>query len=748
MSIFDKRPLSLILCIMLGGFAFFATESTAIRVALIAVSVTLFILYLLSRRRREAKPMLLLCAFAILISSLLSYLYFDLYFKCENKYTGIHKFDASIVEIDSASYYTAVIVKTHKIDDKNVHGYRLVLALDNDEREGLDVGDSITFNASLESLPDGDFDERNYYYSQGVSARAVAEGEFTINNDVGNPTISLSRIRETIRRRAVLFSDELSGSLLAAFLIGERSALSAPLLLNFKRIGITHLLALSGIHLTILTSALSRILSLARVKKKPRSLICILFVLLYMTFTGFSVSVMRAGMMLIISTLLFLFAKSHDSITSLVCAIFVICICTPYAIFDVSLQLSAFATLGILLLSEYGISKNESESGKNILHAILKFIKTSILSSVLAITACLPFTIGIYGTLSPLAPISTLAFGILAEIIILLGIPMLIVGGIIPIGALLAKLCEFTASLASWLSAPEWVYVSADGIGVRILVILLCSSLLAFAILKIKHRKEALAIISCVFVITNAVAIMNSQISRNEHTVEYFCSSNNDSLLISSDSEICVVNTASGSNAALYLAPNHLRSRGVYHVDKYIVTKYSWGTAAQLEEMLSSVKVRELLIRTPKNKDERAILYTVFPICEEYGVSLTVYSEKDTLYVGDASLVLDVASAYGEKLTELAIRIYDSDNTITYLSPDTLSSDAEYPAKENILTSTAVIFACGSGDKDKYINYYNSKISTIILGSNNIFLSQDAYREYIKNGCEIHSHPSRIEILN
>ena len=139
MSIFDKRPLSLILCIMLGGFVFFASESIFIRISLITLCVVLLTLYAVFTHRKIKKPLLAISAFSLLISMLLSFLYFDVYFRCENKHTGIHEFEAEVVDINSATYYTSFIVKSKKIDNDKSPSYHFILSMESEN--GMKIRD-------------------------------------------------------------------------------------------------------------------------------------------------------------------------------------------------------------------------------------------------------------------------------------------------------------------------------------------------------------------------------------------------------------------------------------------------------------------------------------------------------------------------------------------------------------------------------------------------------------------------------
>ena len=211
--------------------------------------------------------------------------------------------------------------------------------------------------------------------------------------------------------RLINLSNKESGGLLAALLLGERDCLPIGTKVDFARIGISHVLALSGMHLAILVIGLSKLLAFFGVGKKTRTLISIIFTLFYMTLTGFSVSVTRAGVMLICSSLLFLLSRTKDSMTSLFIAVTLIVISSPYSIYDTSLWLSAFATLGIVVFSEI-------QNGRVFIHPSVNWIITSLLSTFFALGATFVFTSLKFNGISMLAPIATLIFSIIIEIFI------------------------------------------------------------------------------------------------------------------------------------------------------------------------------------------------------------------------------------------------------------------------------------------------------------------------------------------
>ncbi len=146
------------------------------------------------------------------------------------------------------------------------------------------------------------------------------------------------------------FPKELS-PFMKALITGEKSSLSGEELAVFRNAGIMHIIAASGFHLAVLTGMISAVIMfLLKCRRNTASLICAVFVFIYMAVVGFTPSIMRAGIMTIILLLgSFAFRKS-DSLNSLGAACLVICFIDPYAVCDAGFLLSVLATFGIIVL--------------------------------------------------------------------------------------------------------------------------------------------------------------------------------------------------------------------------------------------------------------------------------------------------------------------------------------------------------------------------------------------------------------
>ena len=146
-----------------------------------------------------------------------------------------------------------------------------------------------------------------------------------------------SEIKDAIYR---VFPDE-TGSLAAALILGDRSGLSAEVLGNFGKVGITHIICVSGLHLSLWSMLIIGLLRKTGINKRLSSLAAAVCVVGFMFLTGFTYSVIRAGIMMLVFLLGDVMLKRTDSLNSLGFALTAIATVNPFAVGAVGLQLSA-----------------------------------------------------------------------------------------------------------------------------------------------------------------------------------------------------------------------------------------------------------------------------------------------------------------------------------------------------------------------------------------------------------------------
>lgn len=215
-----------------------------------------------------------------------------------------------------------------------------------------------------------------------------------------------------------------AGGLLLALLCGSREYLDPTVYSSFRTAGLSHIIALSGMHLSMFSS-IALFFGSRFGRKKLTFIIRIIALILFVWFAGFSPSLLRA----FICSMLLLFAavagvKNPDMLLILCFSFLLQCIISPSDLQNAGFMLSYGALSGILITSRY--------LTKIIMKVFPPYFSTSISASCGAQIFTAPISLGLFGTFSPIGVIATVFVSPLITIFIYSGLILIILSLIIP----------------------------------------------------------------------------------------------------------------------------------------------------------------------------------------------------------------------------------------------------------------------------------------------------------------------------
>ncbi len=229
---------------------------------------------------------------------------------------------------------------------------------------------------------------------------AYSEGEFSVSPvSKGDKPLAyrFHTAREAIKSKVYSFLPNESGAMAIALLLGDISGISDETLAAFRNVGISHIISVSGIHLSIWAMFLLSLAKKLRLGVKPASAVSGVIVLGYMALTGFPYSVIRAGIMSLVFLGGNIISREKDSLNSLGLAVTVILLINPFAAGDFSLRLSFLSTLGIIC--GYSAFSQKIHSLLNKLKQgvplkLFSYIVFSVFTTLCAVAFTLPVTLG------------------------------------------------------------------------------------------------------------------------------------------------------------------------------------------------------------------------------------------------------------------------------------------------------------------------------------------------------------------
>lgn len=193
----------------------------------------------------------------------------------------------------------------------------------------------------------GQFDTRKYYFSKGVILKGYSCRLLNVEGK-GN---SLSEGLRKIRSKFLLLTEETffenDVGMMKAILLADRSDLDADVKEMYQKAGVSHILAISGLHISLFGAGILLVLGYLPIGKRTGYIICITILSLYGLMIGFSPSAMRAIIMFAIMCFGKLKRRSYDPVTAMSVAAVITLFAHPFSCMQTGYLLSYLAILGL-----------------------------------------------------------------------------------------------------------------------------------------------------------------------------------------------------------------------------------------------------------------------------------------------------------------------------------------------------------------------------------------------------------------
>lgn len=307
------------------------------------------------------------------------------------------------------------------LDQVWINGERYSYKVDAYAYGGVRVGpgDSVEFTGTLypasERKNPGGTDEALALWKDGIALCTSVSADSLSVTGAASPVMSFfPRLRSTLGDRIEgLFPN--SAGLVKALCIGVRDSLPSELKSDFREMGVSHLLAISGLHVECLALFLDFLLRRLRVSKKASFFAVLAFFAFYMCLVGFTASIVRATVMYVMLRGAPLMGRPSDGMTRLSAAFLLLVLIKPLNVFDYGFVLSFSAVAGLMLLMprlntllDFKPDKRESRMWAT-LKKLLRRIAALASVSLIAQLATLPAVASYYGSISPWSVLVNLA---------------------------------------------------------------------------------------------------------------------------------------------------------------------------------------------------------------------------------------------------------------------------------------------------------------------------------------------------
>ncbi len=714
----------------------------------------------------------------ILFSSISNFTVINLNNKYEKIYSSLENVSIIGTIVDNGTnneYKTTYKIKVENLNGKSgAKGIYFYLDVSQNSKIDLKYGDYISIKGeykapSIATNYQG-FDYSKHLRTLKIYGTVQAEQVQIIKENSNNILFTISnnifiKMKNTIQEN---FPKE-KANLLLGILVGYKEEIPEEMQENFKESNISHILAVSGLHVSYIILATTKILEKAQGKRNSK-ILTIFFIIAYMFLTNFSPSVVRAGIMGIISILAKLTYNKNDIWTSIAISLLCILIYNPYLILFAGVLLSYGGTIGIIVFEKsvsqiFNQIKTKSKNykykvGKN-LGKIIDYILDTISVSFSAQLAIAPIMAKMFNTISfsffitnffvslIIGPIMILGFifiisSLFLKQIFIFKILKFILSNLLNFLILISKLGKLLPFNQIYVSTPEiWQIAIYYLVIFTINIFFAISSkrkLTAFQKRLInfknlckhlirKNRKTLLlSVISLVFI------IFIIQIIPNDLKIYFIHVGQGDSALIVTPHNKTILIDGGGSEnydvGKNTLLP-YLLDRKITKIDYMIISHFDTDHVGGLLTILKELKVEKVIIGKQYESSEN---YEEFlKIIQEKKIFVKQVEKGDMINI-EKNVKIQVMFPYSELISENALNNNSLVFKFVYNKFSILfTGDIEEIAEEKLIElygdtmflKSTVLKVAHHGSKsssiEEFLKLVQPQIALIGVGKNNLY---------------------------
>ncbi len=638
-------------------------------------------------------------------------------------FTKLYKFE-SIYSSDDDTF-TGIITK------KDFDGNKLSFTLKSkenlvctyyidtlDEKKYLEknfkLGNKIKIEGELKkpknnTVPNG-FNYKNYLYNNKIfwtlSVQKIVDIQKTDN--------ILYKIKNSIIEKIDNFN--YSSKYLYAFILGDTSKINDNVLSSYRTNEISHLFAVSGMHVSLITGIILFVLKKLKIKDNISVFLCTILLLFYMFLTNFSPSVLRASMLFILLTINRLMNLKFKSINIILFILSLNLFLNPFYLYNISFQYSYSICIGLILF-------------KDVLKNYKNYFSKTLIVSLIAFLIGLPITMYNFYQVNLLSTFFNLVFVPLISIIIF---PFSLITFFIPplefINNFFITFLENMSLYASKFKIFNVILAKPP-----IIIMILYCGIIIFTLYKIYKRKYIYIIFIIVILLFHSnysyfnkkMYMIMIDVGQGDSTL-IVLPHNKGNILIDTGGIINFNNAkwekrSKSYSIAIDTTVPMLKSLGIKRIDYLILTHGDYDHMGESVNLINNFKVDNIIINDGEVNNNEKILYKFFD-----NKKIKKYKSGDILKIDNYKFQFlnPIIDFDDENKNSLVIYTELSNNKILIMG-DASKETEELILNEYNLNKIDILkvghHGSNTSTKEEFINIIRPEYALISVGANNRF---------------------------
>lgn len=584
------------------------------------------------------------------------------------------------------------------------------------------------------------------FTSQGVFLLAYQRGDEAVcgEGSAGSPRWWPARAARAMQTQVAALFDGDVAAFLSAILTGDTSGLSDEARSDLSEAGLSHILAVSGMHCGFLMTLI--LLATGRHRRRLVAALALPILVFYTFLTGASPSVVRACIMVVFVLAAPLFQRDSDPPTTLSAALFLILLANPFAAASISLQLSFGAMAGLLWLTPriQDLLMGEKSRGR-----VYRLLASSLSATVGAMVFTVPLCAVYFGSLVLISPLSNLLCLTASSAVFMLGLLAVLASFLwLPLGAVIgfvpALLTRYILWVSGVLASIPYHAVYLTNPYLKYWLVFLYVLFAAACLLRPRQRRKyAVATVLAAVSLAATVYLGAPHYTRSGLDAYVLDVGQGESVLLASGGQFALVDC--GSRNSWYdaggIAADHLATMGCGTLDYLILTHYDYDHVSGVTELLARTRVGTLLL--PDVADDAGMRLQVELAARNHGADIRYVREETVLPLGESGLtVYPPGEVAGDNEQCLAILCTYGDYDLLITGDMNMAAERQLIAKYDLPDIEALVVGhhgSKSSTSEELLEAVKPETGIISVGDNSYgHPTEDALRRLVLAGVDIY----------